>query len=59
MLKRLENVESRENTKFYVDELAKVEEVETIITGLVSMEFTYKQIQQMINDRYVKKLEKA
>lgn len=39
------------------DELAKVEEVETIITGLVSMEFTYKQIQQMINDRYVKKLE--
>lgn len=38
------------------DELAKVEEVETIITGLVSMEFTYKQIQQMINDRYVKKL---
>lgn len=40
------------------DELAKVEEVETIITGLVSMEFTYKQIQQMINDRYVKKIEK-
>ena len=40
-----------------VDELAKVEEVETIITGLVSMEFTYKQIQQMINDRYVKKVE--
>lgn len=39
------------------DELTKVEEVETIITGLVSMEFTYKQIQQMINDRYVKKLE--
>lgn len=39
------------------DELSKVEEVETIITGLVSMEFTYKQIQQMINDRYVKKLE--
>lgn len=39
------------------DELAKVEELETIITGLVSMEFTYKQIQKMINDRYVKKLE--
>ena len=39
------------------DELARVKEVETIITGLVSMEFTYKQIQQMINDRYVKKLE--
>lgn len=38
------------------DELAKVEEVETIITGLVSMEFTYKQIQQMINDRYIKKI---
>lgn len=28
----------------------------TNLTGLVSMEFTYKQIQQMINDRYVKKL---
>lgn len=41
------------------EELAKVEEVETIITGLVSMEFTYKQIQQMINDRYIKKLEGA
>lgn len=39
------------------EELEKVEEVETIITGLVSMEFTYKQIQQMINDRYLKKLE--
>ncbi len=39
------------------DELAKVEEVETIIAGLVSMEFTYKQIQQMIQDRYIKKLE--
>lgn len=39
------------------DELSKVEEVETIIAGLVSMEFTYKQIQQMINDRYVTKLE--
>lgn len=39
------------------EELARVEEVETIITGLVSMEFTYKQIQQMINDRYVKNLE--
>lgn len=57
MLKRLENAELRENTKYYADELSKVEEVETIITGLVSMEFTYKQIQQMINDRYVKKLE--
>lgn len=41
------------------DELEKVEEVETIITGLVSMEFTYKQIQKMINDRYAKKLEGA
>lgn len=41
------------------EELAKIEEVETIITGLVSMEFTYKQIQQMINDRYMKKLENA
>ena len=34
----------------------KVEEIETIITGLVSMEFTYKQIQKMLNDRYVKRI---
>ena len=40
-------------------DIAEVEEVETIITGLISMEFTYKQIQQMINDRYMKKLENA
>lgn len=41
------------------EELSKVEEVETIITGLVSMQFTYKQIQQMIHDRYIKKLKEA
>lgn len=41
---------------FSKDEIMRVEEVETIITGLVSMEFTYKQIQQMLNDRYVKKI---
>lgn len=45
--------------KLSASELEKVEEVETIITGLVSMEFTYKQIQQMINDRYINKLEGA
>lgn len=39
------------------EELSKVEELETIITGLVSMEFTYKQIQTMINERYVKKIQ--
>lgn len=41
------------------DELEKVEEIETIITGLVSMEFTYKQIQEMINDRYTPKLKNS
>ena len=39
------------------EELSKVEELETIITGLVSMEFTYKQIQTMINERYAKKIQ--
>lgn len=38
-------------------ELKKVEEVETIITGLISMNFTYKQIDQMLKERYIKKIE--
>lgn len=37
-------------------ELKKVEEVETIVTGLISMDFTYKQIEQMIKDRFMKKI---
>lgn len=41
---------------FSEDELGKVEEVETIITGLISMEFTYEQIKNMIQERYVKKV---
>lgn len=42
---------------FSESELRKVEEVETIVTGLISMDFTYKQIEQMLNDRFIKKLE--
>lgn len=38
------------------DELEKVEELETIITGLISMGFTYRQIDEMIKERYRKKL---
>lgn len=41
---------------FTESELKKVEEVETIVTGLISMDFTYKQIEQMLNERYVKKI---
>lgn len=37
-------------------ELKKVEEVETIITGLISMDFTYNQIDKMLHDRYVTKV---
>lgn len=37
-------------------ELKKVEEVETIVTGLISMDFTYKQIEQMLNERYINKI---
>lgn len=37
-------------------ELKRVEEVETIVTGLISMDFTYKQIEQMLKDRYIKKI---
>lgn len=42
---------------FSESELRKVEEVETIVTGLISMDFTYKQIEQMLIDRFIKKLE--
>lgn len=42
---------------FSESELRKVEEVETIVTGLISMDFTYKQIEQMLKDRFIKKLE--
>ena len=38
---------------FTEDELKKVEEVETIVTGLISMDFTYKQIEQMLKDRFI------
>ena len=41
---------------FTESELHNVEEVETIITGLISMDFTYKQIEQMLQDRYMKKI---
>ena len=41
---------------FTEDELKKVEEVETIVTGLISMDFTYKQIEQMLKDRFIKKI---
>ena len=42
---------------FSESELRKVEEVETIVTGLISMDFTYKQIDQMLKDKFVNKLE--
>lgn len=41
---------------FSESELRKVEEVETIVTGLISMDFTYKQIEEMLKDRFIKKL---
>ena len=41
---------------FSESELKKVEEVETIVTGLISMDFTYKQIEQMLKERFVKKI---
>lgn len=41
---------------FTESELKKVEEVETIVTGLISMDFTYKQIEEMLKQRYRKKI---
>ena len=41
---------------FTESELKKVEEVETIVTGLISMDFTYKQIEEMLKQRFIKKI---
>lgn len=41
---------------FSENELKSVEEVETIVTGLISMDFTYKQIEEMLRNRYLKKI---
>ena len=41
---------------FSETELKKVEEVETIVTGLISMDFTYRQIEEMLKERFIKKI---
>ena len=41
---------------FSETELKLVEEVETIVTGLISMDFTYKQIEQMLKERFIKNI---
>ena len=58
-LRSAKNVKTNDALRdsFSESELRKVEEVETIVTGLISMDFTYKQIEQMLNDRFIKKLE--
>ena len=57
-LKQERNVKNNDALRdsFTESELKKVEEVETIVTGLISMDFTYKQIEQMLNERYIKKI---
>ena len=58
-LRSAKNVKTNDALRdsFSESELRKVEEVETIVTGLISMDFTYKQIDQMLKDRFIKKLE--
>lgn len=58
-LRSAKNVKTNDALRdsFSESELRKVEEVETIVTGLISMDFTYKQIEQMLKDRFIKKLE--
>lgn len=58
-LRSEKNVKTNDTLRdsFSESELRKVEEVETIVTGLISMDFTYKQIEQMLKDRFIKKLE--
>ena len=58
-LRSAKNVKTNDALRdsFSESELRKVEEVETIVIGLISMDFTYKQIEQMLKDRFIKKLE--
>ena len=58
-LRSAKNVKTNDALRdsFSESELRKIEEVETIVTGLISMDFTYKQIEQMLKDRFIKKLE--
>lgn len=56
-LRNRKNVETNDALRdsFSELELKQVEEVETIVTGLISMDYTYKEIEKMLNERYVKK----
>lgn len=58
-LKEKRNVKTNDALRdsFTELELKSVEEVETIVTGLISMCFTYRQIEQMLNERYLKKID--
>ena len=51
-----EKAESNPTLVNYNDSMLDVEEVETIVTGLISMDFTDKQIEQMLNERDLKKI---
>lgn len=57
-LRQKRNVKTNDALRdsFTESELKKVEEVETIVTGLISMDFTYKQIEEMLKQRFIKKI---
>jgi hypothetical protein len=42
---------------FTEDELKLVEEAETIVTALISLGFTYKQIEEHLKNKYIKKIQ--
>ena len=58
ILRQERNVKTNDALRdsFTESELKKVEEVETIVTGLISMDFTYKQIEEMLKQRFIKKI---
>lgn len=41
---------------FTVDELKLVEEAETIVSGLIAIDFTYEQIKEALSNKYIKKI---
>jgi len=57
-LRENRNVKTNEMLRdtFTEQELRLIEEVETIVTGLVTMQFTYKQIEEMLQNRYTNQI---
>jgi Holliday junction resolvasome RuvABC DNA-binding subunit len=57
-LRELRNVKTNDALRdnFTEKELALIEEGETIITALIALGFTYKQIEEHLKNKYIKQI---